>query len=58
MKGPAEHEEQLGELKPIPPAQKPQQDTFTPVSEHVVRNDRTGAMETRGYESPWKALTK
>ena len=54
MRTPNEPQDNLGELKPIPPAPKPQEDTFTRVSEHVVRNDRTGALETRGYR-PGKA---
>ncbi len=49
-----EPQDTLGELNPIPPAPKPQEDTFTQVSEHVVRNDRTGALETRDYR-PGKA---
>ncbi len=49
-----EPQDTLGELKPITPAPKPQEDTFTQVSEHVVRNDRTGALETRDYR-PGKA---
>ena len=49
-----EPQDTLGELKKAPEPAAPKPDTFTQVSEHVVRNDRTGALETRDYR-PGKA---
>lgn len=42
----------LGELKKAPEPAAPKPDTFTPVAPNVVRNDRTGALETRDYPPP------